>query len=349
MEMFKVYVVEKSYSDYTAEQEIIEKAGGELIFAQCKSERDIIDQCIDADALLLRQTPVGDKALQKLTKLRVISRYGIGYDNVDIESATRHGVIVTIVPDYCVCEVADHTIALLLSAIRRITLRDRLVRQGAWDLTSDYPVFRTKNKTLGLIGYGKTAREVRKRLSGFPFRVVSFDPYVPEKIFEKDNVLRLDLHTLVMISNYISIHVPLTDETHHLFNLNTFRKMRRGSILINTSRGPVIDTNALYTALKEGFISGAALDVYENEPFNINDPLAVLDSVILSDHASWYSAESQMELQVRTALEAMRVLCGSMAENPVNPEASFNITPFVEAIGSLHRTSRLPFFSCHPV
>ena len=324
MEKLKIYVVEKSYSDYSAEQEIIEKAGGELLFAHCKSERDIIEQCGDADALLLRQTPVGDEAFQKLTKLRVISRYGIGYDNVDVESATRHGVIVTIVPDYCVCEVADHTIALLMAAIRRIPLRDRFVRLGAWDLTSDYPVFSTKNKTLGLVGYGKTAREVRKRLSGFPFRVVSCDPYVPGEIFKKDSVLRLDLHTLVMISHYISVHVPLNEETYHLFNLNTFRKMRRSSILINTSRGQVIDTNALYTALKEGFISGAALDVYEKEPFDINDPLTALDSIILSDHASWYSVESQIKLQVRTALEAMRVLCGIIPENPVNPEAQYN-------------------------
>lgn len=319
MEKFKVYVAEKSYMDYSAEKEIVENAGGELLFAQCKDEKDIIEQCSDANALLLRQTALGEKALGKLNNLRVVSRYGVGYDNVDIEAADNHGVVITIVPDYCISEVADHTIALLMSSIRRVPLRDRLVRKGGWDLTSEYPVFRTKNKTLGLIGYGKTAREVRKRLSGFPFRFAAYDPFVPDNIFKKDDISRLDFHTIVMISHYVSIHVPLNEETYHLFNINTFRKMRRSSILINTSRGQVVDNKALYTALKEKFISMAALDVYENEPFDSENPLSTLDTVILSDHASWYSAESQKELQIRTALEAVRVLCGKMPENPVNP------------------------------
>jgi D-3-phosphoglycerate dehydrogenase len=319
MEKFKVYVAEKSYMDYSAEKEIVEKAGGKLFFARCKNEKDIIEQCSDANALLLRQTPIGEKALGKLNNLHVISRYGVGYDNVNIEAANNHGVVVTIVPDYCISEVADHTIALLMSSIRRVPLRDRLVRKGGWDLTSEYPVFRTKNKTLGLIGYGKTAREVRKRLSGFPFRFAAYDPFVPDNVFKRENVSRLDFHTLVMISHYISIHVPLNEDTYHLFNINTFRKMRRSSILINTSRGQIVDNMALYMALKEKFISMAALDVYENEPFDSKHPLSSLDTVILSDHASWYSAESQKELQIRTAIEAVRVLCGKMPENPVNP------------------------------
>jgi D-3-phosphoglycerate dehydrogenase len=319
MQKFKVYVAEKSYEDYSAEQEIVEKAGGNLLFARCNNEKDIIEQCADANAILLRQTPLGAQALEKLKKLRVISRYGVGYDNVDIEAASRRGVVVTIVPDYCVSEVADHTIAMLLSSIRRIPLRDRLVREGGWDLISGHPVYRTKNKTLGLIGYGKTAREVRKRLSGFPFRFAAYDPFVPENVFKRDNVLRLDFHSIVMISHYISIHVPLNEETYHMFSIGTFRKMRRSAILINTSRGQIVDINALYTALKEKFISMAALDVYENEPYDVKSPLSALDTVILSDHASWYSEESRRELQIRTALEAVRVLCGEMPENPVNP------------------------------
>jgi D-3-phosphoglycerate dehydrogenase len=319
MQKFKVYVAEKSYMDYSAEREIVEKADGKLVFARCKDEKDIIEQCADADAILLRQTPLGERALEKLKNLRVISRYGVGYDNVDIEAASRRGVVVTIVPDYCIGEVADHTIALLMSSIRRIPLRDRLVRKGSWDLTWKHPVFRTKNKTLGLIGYGKTAREVKKRLSGFPFRFAAHDPFVPENVFKKDDILRLDFHSLVLISHFISIHVPLNEETYHMFNISTFRKMRRSCVLINTSRGQIVDNTALYTALKERYISMAALDVYENEPYDVKNPLSTLDNVILSDHASWYSAESQKELQIRTALEAVRVLCGEMPENPVNP------------------------------
>ncbi len=318
--MFNVYVVEKSYFDYSYEKRIVERGGGRLCFAHCQTENDIIEQCSDAHALLLRQTPVGEKAFRALKNLRVVSRYGVGYDNVDVSAATRTGVLVTIVPDYCIQEVADHAAALLLSAIRRIALKDRLVRQGQWDMGSRYPLFRTCGKIVGLVGYGKTAREVRKRLSGFPFRFAACDPYVDEAVFKDDDTMKLSFSTLVLVSDFISIHVPLTAETNRLFDLTTFRKMRRNAILVNTSRGPIVDSRALYTALKERFIGGAALDVYDKEPFDASSPLAGLDSVVLSDHAAWYSVESQAELQRRTALEAMRALNGSMPGHPVNPE-----------------------------
>ncbi len=318
--MFNVYVVEKSYMDYSHEKLIIESGGGRLCFAHCATENDIIEQCPDAHALLLRQTPVGDKTFRALKNLRVVSRYGVGYDNIDVAAATRRGVLVTIVPDYCIQEVADHAAALLLSAIRRIPLRDRLIRQGEWDVGSRYPLFRTRGKVLGLVGYGKTAREVRRRLSGFPFRFIACDPYVNETIFKNDNTKKLSFRKLVIVSDYISIHVPLNAETHHLFNLETFRKMRRNAILVNTSRGTIVDARALYTALRDRFIGGAALDVYEEEPFNNSSPLADLDSVILSDHVAWYSVESQSELQRRTALEAMMALTRELPEHPVNPE-----------------------------
>jgi len=318
--MFNVYVVEKSYADYSHEKQIVENGGGRLCFAHCETENDIIKQCPDAHALLLRQTPVGNKAFRGLKNLMVVSRYGVGYDNVDIAAAIRTGVLVTIIPDYCIQEVADHAAALLLSAIRRIALKDRLVRQGEWDMGFRYPLFRTRGKILGLVGYGKTAREVRKRLSGFPFRFVACDPCVEEAVFKSDDTMKLSFNTLVLVSDFISIHVPLNAQTYHLFNLNIFRKMRRNAILVNTSRGPIVDSRALYTALKERYIGGAALDVYEEEPFDSSSPLADLDSVILSDHAAWYSVESQAELQRRTALEAMRVLNGELPEHPVNPE-----------------------------
>jgi D-3-phosphoglycerate dehydrogenase len=324
MANFNVYVVEQSYRDYSIEREIVSSAGGSLFLAQCKSEDDIIRQCKNAHALLLRQTPVGNLTFRNLKNLRVVSRYGVGFDNVDVMAATRRGVLVTIVPDYCVGEVADHTIALLMAAIRRIPLRDRLVRKGVWDITHRKPVHRTDGRIFGMVGYGKNAREVRRRLSGFPFRFVACDPYVDEDVFTADNTGRLDFQKLVMASDYVSLHVPLSQATHHLFDLPVFRRMRRGAILINTSRGPVINLKALSTALEEGYISGAALDVYEDEPFDIHSQLRDMDSVILSDHAAWYSEESQKELQRRTVLEAVRYLCGMMPENPVNPEITLD-------------------------
>jgi D-3-phosphoglycerate dehydrogenase len=320
MERFRVYVAEKSYADYAEEKRIVDLAGGVLHLASCKSEEDIIEQCHDAHAILLRQTPIGELALKKLIKLRVVSRYGSGCDNVDVAAATKHGVMITTVPDYCTGEVADHAIALLLSSIRKIPLRDHLVRCGEWDIGSRYPVSRTMKKNMGFVGYGRTAREVRKRLGGFPFRFFAFDPYIKSEIFEKDNTTPISFRKLAIISDYISIHVPLNDETYHLFDLATFRMMKKEAILVNTSRGGIVDQHALHTALKEKLIGGAALDVFEEEPFDPTSPLATFDSVILSDHASWYSEESRRELQRRTAENAVKALNGGIPENLVNPE-----------------------------
>jgi len=323
MQKFRVYVAEKSYLDYSMERKVVDKAGGKLFFARCSTEDDILTKCKNAHALLLRQTPIGEKAFKGMADLLVVSRYGVGYDNVDITAATRYGVLVTIVPDYCIGEVADHTIALLMAAIRRIPLRDRFIRFGSWDLGEEYPVSRTENKVLGLVGYGKTAREVRKRLSGFPFHFVACDPQVPKEVFADDRTVRVDFPTLLKLSDYISIHLPLTQYTMHLFDISAFRSMKKNALLVNTSRGQIVNTEALYTALKEGMIIGAALDVYESEPLSPENPFRFLSNVILSDHAAWYSEESQRELQTRAALEVARALTGVMPENLVNPEALF--------------------------
>jgi len=319
MAPFKVYVAEKSYPDYAEEKRIVEKNGGELFFADCKNEQDIVTQCTGANALLLRQTPIGEHAFRSLPGLRAVCRYGAGCDNVDIHAATKFGVVVTAVADYCIGEVADHAIALILSLIRRVPLRDRLVREGEWDLGPRYPVYRTEKKAFGLVGYGRTAREVRKRLSGFGFRFFACDPYVEKSVFDAEGTTPLDFRKLAIICDYLSIHVPLSEQTRHLFDLTTFRMMKKSALLVNTSRGPIVDQRALYTALKEGFIGGAALDVYETEPFDTKSPLCGLDSVVLTDHAAWYSEESRRELQRRTAQEAVRVLTGRVPEHAVNP------------------------------
>jgi D-3-phosphoglycerate dehydrogenase len=321
MSKFNIYVVEKSYSDYSQEHAVVEAAGGRLGFARCRDEDDVVEQCRDAHGLLLRQTRVGERTFRALKNLRVVARYGVGFDNVDVDAATRWGVLVTVVPDYCIAEVAEHTIALMLAAVRHIPIRDRMVRNGAWDLSSQYTSHRMDNRIYGLVGYGKTAREVRRRLSGFPLRFVACDPDVPERCFLEDGTRRMDFRKLVLVSHYISVHVPLNADTHHLFDLSVFRRMRRSALLVNTSRGPVVDARGLADAIERGHIAGAALDVFEAEPPGWSSPLRDLDSVILSDHAAWYSEESQRELQLRTAQEAVRVLRGRKPQHPVNTEA----------------------------
>jgi len=320
MANYRVYVAESSYSDYSQERDVVLRAGGELRFARCRTEQDVIEQCADAHALLLRQVPVGERAFRALGELRVVARYGTGYDNVDVDAATRAGVVVTVVPDYCVGEAADHAAALLLSSIRRIAQRDRAVRAGGWDLTSRLPVHRTRGGILGLVGYGRIARELRRRLSGFPFRFVACSPRTGDGVFAEDGTRKVDFRTLLLVSDYVSIHVPLNRETRHLFDMDAFLKMRRRAVLVNTSRGGVVDQEALYTALVRGYLAGAALDVFEDEPLDPGAPLLSLDSVLVTDHASWYSEESRRELQRRTAQEAIRVLNDIMPENPVNPQ-----------------------------
>jgi D-3-phosphoglycerate dehydrogenase len=327
MQKAQIYVVEKSYPDYSEERRIIEKAGGALLFARCRTEEDIIAQCSGAHALLLRQTPIGEKAFRLMGNLLVISRYGVGYDNVDVEAATRHGVLVTVVPDYCVGEVADHAIALLMSAIRRIPLRDRFMRLGCPDIGSEYTVHRTKNRILGIAGYGKTGREVRKRLSGFPFHFIACDPAVPKERFADDRTARVDFKTLLKLSDYLTVHVPLNASTERLFNEAAFRSMKRGAILVNCSRGGVVESRALFDALNRGHIAGAALDVYESEPLEPDHPLRLCGNLILSDHSAWYSEESLRELQTRASQEVANVLSGIIPENVVNPEACLRIQP----------------------
>lgn len=338
MANYRVYVTETSYTDYSQEEDVVSRAGGELRFARCRTEEDVIEQCPDAHALLLRQTPVGERAFHALRDLRVVARYGTGYDNVDVEAATRAGVVVTVVPDYCVGEAADHAAALLLSSIRKIAQRDRAVRAGGWDLTSRLPVHRTGGRVLGLAGYGRIARELRMRLSGFPFRFVACSPHTPDRVFIEDNTRRVDFRTLLLVSDYLSIHLPLTGETRHLFDLDAFRKMRRRAVLVNTSRGGVVDQRALYTALARGYLAGAALDVFEDEPLAPGDPLLALDSVLLTDHAAWYSEESRRELQRRTAQEAIRVLNDITPEHPVNPRV---LAP-VQRTGAPRRGQAVP-------
>jgi D-3-phosphoglycerate dehydrogenase len=224
------------------------------------------------------------------------------------------------VPDYCIDEVSDHAMALLLSLIRKIPASSARAHVGRWEMPAVVPIHRLRGTVLGLVGFGRIPQLVAPKAMAFGMRVVSSDPYVPQGVMEKAGVGKLEFPELLKISDYVSIHSPLTPETRHLFSTSVFNQMKPGALIVNTSRGPVVDEAALAAALDSKQIGGAALDVLEQEP-PVSSPLFGRDNVILTPHTSFYSVESLEELQTKAAEEVVRVLSGQAPLNPVNPEA----------------------------
>jgi len=254
-----------------------------------------------------------------MSRCRIISRFGIGVDNVDVPAATRAGIVVTRVPDYCIDEVSDHAMALLLALARKISIANAHVHAGRWEMATVVPIHRLRGSVLGLAGFGRIPQLVAPKAAAFGLRVVAFDPYVPADVFARSGVEPVDFAELLRISDYVSIHTPLAPETHGLFDAEAFRRMKPTAYIINTARGPIVDEAALARALDAGQLAGAALDVMPNEP-PLASPLFGRTNVILTPHTSFYSEESLVELQTKAAQEVVAVLTGQAPRNPVNPD-----------------------------
>ena len=316
---YQVIITDCDHGSIEEEKAEFSQIGAELILAQVQGEKDLIRFCKDADGILNQYALLTRKVLESLPKCKVISRYGVGVDSVDLEAATDLGMIVANVPDYCMDEVANQTIAMILTLIRKTAFFDRKVKSGEWDFHSGIPIYRTKGKTLGLIGCGRIGLEVAKRISAFGVKVMTFDPYLkkaPEGIELKD------FDTVLRESDFISIHCPLNDSTRHLIGEKEFKKMEKKPLLINTSRGPIVDEKALVQALGEGLLWGAGLDVLETEPPDSRNPMLKMDNVIFSPHVGFYSVESISELKRRTAKNVADVLMGRQPRSVVNREVT---------------------------
>jgi D-3-phosphoglycerate dehydrogenase / 2-oxoglutarate reductase len=294
--------------------------GGELIQAKAGTPEAIIEVARDADAILTTYAKVTTEVVEALTKCKIIARFGIGVDNVDIETATRKGIVVTKVPDYCIDEVSDHAMALLLAVVRKIPYSNKLVQAGEWRMPAVVPIARLRGRTLGLVGFGRIPQLVAPKAQSFGMNVITYDPYVPKEVLAKANVKHAEFEELLKTSDYVSLHCPLMPETKHLMNAKTFAMMKPGSYIVNTGRGPLIDEAALGAALDKGQLAGAALDVVEKEP-PTDSPILGRDNVIITPHTAFYSEEALLELQVKAAQEVVRVLSGQAPKNPVNPEA----------------------------
>ena len=314
---WKVIITDCDHGSIQEEKEEFDRIGAELILAQVREEEDLVRVCKDAHGLINQYAFLARKVLEKLPKCEVIARYGVGVDSIDLKAATDLGIIVANVPDYCVDEVASHTVAMILALARKTAFFDRKVKSNQWDFRQGVPIDRIQGKTLGLIGCGRIGFEVAKRISAFGVKVLAFDPYIQKA---GEGIELTDLETILRRSNFISIHCPLNESTRHLIGEKEFQKMERKPFFINTSRGPIVKEKALIQALKEGHISGAGLDVLETEPPDSENPMLKMENVIFSPHVGFYSEESISELKRRTAKNVVDVLEGRQPRSVVNRE-----------------------------
>jgi D-3-phosphoglycerate dehydrogenase len=316
---YKVVITDLGYETYEPEKTILKKINARVVLADCKKAEEVGETCADADGVIVRMAPCTRKAIQSMKKCRVIARYGVGVDNVDLAAATEKGIRVVNVPDYCFEEVSDQAMALFLACSRKTARRDREVRKMMWDIGAKDPVYRISGKVFGLIGYGNIPRVLHRKLKGFNLgRILVHDPFLQQEFIREQGAEPSDLETLIRESDYISVHAPLNDKTRGMIGVEQFSIMKKSVILINTSRGGVIDESALVQALKNGQINSAGLDVYENEPLPQDSPLRQIENVVLCDHAGWYSEEGQIELQTKAAQGVADVLEGRIIPNIVN-------------------------------
>ena len=308
MKKWKVVVTDWEYPDLRYEEEVLRHEQIELIPAQCRTEEEVIAACRDADGLINQYAPISAKVIAELQNCQVITRYGVGVDTVDLEAATEKGICVANVPDYCKDEVADHALALLLSWTRKVTWANRHVKNGIWDYKTSVPIYRLRGRILGLVGFGMIAQSLAAKVEPLGLRVIAYDPYIPEELAKEKGVALVSLEQLCKQADIISVHVPLMPSTKGLIGADQFRLMKKEAIIINTSRGPVIDEEALVAALRNNQIAGAALDVVEKEPIRPDHPLLSMDQVILTPHIAWYSEESAAEMRTKAAMGIADVL-----------------------------------------
>lgn len=297
MPSWSVLITDCDHPDTDIEREIFAAAGLDVRQGSCRTEDDVLAAASDAVALLVQYAPIGERVFAGLPRCQVVGRYGAGLDTIDLAAARAHGVDVVHVPDYSIREVSDHTIALVLTLCRRIAAYSSAVRSGQWDMRSGGVVYRLSALRLGVIGLGRIGQMVARKAAAFGFDVVGYDVAPPA-----DSAVRLlSLEELLSTSDVVTLHLPLTAQTHHLIDAARLALMRPTAVLVNTSRGGVVDQAALGAAIIDGTLAGAALDVLEHEPPDPADPLLAATQVIITPHVAFYSEEALAELNRRAA------------------------------------------------
>jgi D-3-phosphoglycerate dehydrogenase len=316
-----VAVTDHVFADLEPTQQALAHLGADVRLAEAKTPEAILAVGREADGMIVCYADVTAGIIEELEKCQVIARTGIGVDNVDVAAATRAGIVVTNVREYCDDEVSDHAMALLLALVRKVPLMNEKVRGGTWGAGPAKPIHRIRGKVLGLVGFGNIPRQLAVKAHGFGIDVQASDPYVDAETYAAHGVRGVDLDELLSTSDYISVHAPLTDETHNMFDADAFSRMKRGAYLVNTARGPLVDVEALVDALDAGQIAGAGLDVLPEEPPAEDLRLLGRDDVLVTPHIGFYSEDSMTDLQAKAAEQVALVLSGEAPQYPVNAEA----------------------------
>lgn len=317
-ERFQVLIAD--FLDETAIESGVLGDIADLVMAQATDESELAPYLPATDAIMAFHdiSILGESSFARAPRCRAVVRAGVGYNNIDIEAASRHGVVVCNVPDYGTEEVADHAIMFLLALVRRLVPSHAAIRAGTWDYRTALGAPRLRGKTLGIVGCGRIGTATAVRAKALGLDVVFYDPYLRQGMDKALGIRRVHkLDELLEQSHFVSLHCYLDSGTRHLINAETLARMRPGAILINTARGPVVDQNALLDALDSGQIAAAGLDVVEREPLD-NERLRQHPNVLLTPHTAFYSAEGYIELRTKTAEEVRRILLGEPARNPVN-------------------------------
>lgn len=291
----------------------------EFRMAQSTGADDILAVARDADAILVTYAKLPGELLRQLKRCKVIGRFGLGVDNIDVKTATERGIVVTYVPDYCLQEVSDHAMALILALARKVTFSNNLVQSGRWEMPAVVPIHRLEGQTLGLVGFGNIPRRLSPKAMALGLKVVAYDPFASDDAARAAGVQLVGFEKLLEISDFISLHAPLTPQTRGLLNADAFSRMKKGAYLINTARGWLVDEEALVAALDSGQLGGAALDVVATEPLAKGSSLLRRANVILTPHTAFYSVEALEELQTKCASDVARVLSGERPVYPVSP------------------------------
>ncbi|MFT4727985.1 MAG: D-3-phosphoglycerate dehydrogenase [Granulosicoccus sp.] len=320
----KVVITDFDFGDVDVERNILEAVGAEVVALQSKCEEDLLDEARDCAAMINQYARIGERTIAHLSQCEVIARYGVGVDIVDVEAATRKGILVTNVRDYCTEEVADHAIALWLTLARKLPDYDRATHQGVWQWQSGKPIHRIRGRTMGVVSFGKIGQAIAVRAKAFGVQIIAYDPFLPVHIAKEHGVELVSKADLLARSDYILMQAPMTPDTRHFLSDAEFGVMKPAAIVVNTGRGPTIDNQALYRALTDGHIASAGLDDPEEEPAKraqwspAENPIFTLPNVIVTPHAAYYSEESIHAARETAASEVARVLTQQTPWFPVN-------------------------------
>ncbi len=317
---WKVLITDYVWPSTDPERAVLEAGGASVVVAPDGEEATLVELARDADAIMTCFAQVTENVVRAAERCIVIGRFGVGVDNIAVNTATELGIAVTYVPDYCVDEVSDHVMALLHAWNRKIALFDRSVKERGWGSQPlTMRMMRLRGKTIGIVGFGRIGQAVAAKARAFGLNIIATDPAVPAESVEALGGRMVDLPTLLGESDFVSLHTPLSDTTRNLIGREELTMMKQEAFLINAARGPLIDEAALYDALKAGIIGGAGLDVMVDNSPPQDHPLLSLHNIIITPHVAFFSQESTLELEQRAAAEVVSVMQGRMPDNLVNP------------------------------